>query len=245
MNRARSIVWAAAAALFSFSFLTAAWSADEARRVSEPRRDQLVDLVTERRDQVSALENSLAELSAEVAGRAEEIGRRTAEDRAAAEAARVLAMQAGAVAMAGPGIVVEMADSARVPGPGEDPSLYRVHDVDLQLVVNAAFLLGAEAVAVDDQRLVSTSAVRGAGETILVNFRPLVPPYRIAIVGVSREPFMSHPVSRRLGRWEDLFGLGFKVSESDEVEVPAYSGQRRLRHADPGRAPAPPAGGRT
>lgn len=235
------MAWAFAAAAFSFLFVTATSSVDAARRVSQPRRDQLVDLVTQRQAQVAAMEASLAELAAGVDEHAEEAGRLSAAGRAAAEAARVLAMQAGAVAMRGPGILIEMGDSERVPGRGEDESLYRVHDVDIQLVVNAAFALGAEAVAVDDQRLVATSAVRGAGETILVNFRPLVPPYRVAVIGVSREQFIGHPVARRLSRWEDLFGLGFTVTDHEDVEVPAHS-KLRLRHAEPARAPTPAAG---
>ena len=181
------------------------------------------------------MEDRLGELRAEMQEEVEAAGRVSASDRARAEASRVLALQAGATALTGPGLEVVMSDSERVPAAKEDPSLYRVHDVDIQLVVNALFSLGAEALAVDSQRVISTTAIRGAGETILVNFRPLVPPYVVSAIGVSARTFEQHPVAARLGRWEDLFGLGFRVRTVDEVTVPAYTGQAGVRHAEPGR----------
>lgn len=224
-----------AALCFAFVAVTAGFSTDASRRANQPRRQQLVELISSRESQISKMEEDLAELRADLEREVEQAGRKTASRRATAEASRVLALQAGAVGVTGPGLEVVMSDSERVPGPKEDPALYRVHDADIQLVVNALFSLGAEAIAVDSQRVVSTTAIRGAGETILVNFRPLVPPYVISAIGVSSRTFERHPVARRLARWEGLFGLGFRVGDSEAVTVPAYAGQVGLRHAEPGR----------
>lgn len=224
--------------ILSFVAVTTAFSADAARRASQPRRHQLVELISSREDQVARLERDLRALRVAVEAQVLSAGRETVEERAAADAAQVLGLQAGAAALDGPGLEVVLSDSERVPGPSEDASLYRVHDVDLQLVVNALLSLGAEAVAVNGQRVVATTAIRGAGETILVNFRPLVPPYVVSAIGVSAPPFLEHPDARRLTRWEDLFGLGFRVTPLEHVRVPAYGGQVALRHAQPGRPPA-------
>lgn len=227
-----------AAMCLSFVAVTAGFSAEASRRASQPRRQQLVELISSREEQVERLEGDLRELRDDLAREVESAGRASQSERANAESARVLGLQAGAAPLEGPGVEVVMSDSERMPGPSEDASLYRVHDVDLQLVVNALFAVGAEAVAVNGQRVVSTTAIRGAGETILVNFRPLVPPYVISAIGVSAGPFREHPDARRLARWENLFGLGFRVAAKDEVGVPAFGGQVSLRHAEPGRPPA-------
>ncbi len=227
-----------AAMCLSFLAFTVGISADASRRASQPRRQQLVELISNREKQVERLERDLRDLRSDLAREVEAAGRASASERANAETARVLGLQAGAAPLEGPGLEVTMSDSARMPGPSEDPSLYRVHDVDLQLVVNALFAVGAEAVAVNSQRVVSTTAIRGAGQTILVNFRPLVPPYVISAIGASAGAFREHPDARRLARWENLFGLGFRVRAKEAVRVPAFAGQVALRHADPARPPA-------
>ena len=238
MGESRRLIYGVAAMSLAFVSVTAAFSADAARRASQPRRQQLVELISSRETQVQEMERDLMRLRTSLEREVQEAGRATATERAAAEASDVLALQAGAIPVKGRGLTVTMSDSARVPGPNEDASLYRIHDVDLQLVVNALFSLGAEAVSVNRQRIVATTAVRGAGETILVNFRPLVPPYVVTAIGPSAGPFKEHPVARRLTRWQRLFGLGFRVNEGDDLRVPAYAGQVALRHAQPGRPPA-------
>lgn len=234
----RGLKYAVAAMCLSFVAVTAGFSADASRRASQPRRQQLVELISSREEQIETLERDLRELRTDLSREVESAGRASLSERARAEAARVLGLQAGAAPLEGPGVEVIMSDSERMPGPSEDASLYRVHDVDLQLVVNALFAVGAEAVAVNGQRVVSTTAIRGAGETILVNFRPLVPPYVISAIGASPGPFREHPDARRLARWEDLFGLGFRSTAKEAVRVPAFAGQVALRHAEPGRPPA-------
>ena len=228
----------------SFVAFTAGFSTDASRRASQPRRQQLIELIESRHSQISSLEADLQELRRDLESEVASAGRATAAERANAEAVRVLQLQAGAVALRGPGVEIVMSDSERVPGRNEDPSLYRVHDIDLQLVVNALFSLGAEAVSVNSQRIISTTAIRGAGDTVLVNFRPLVPPYVISAIGLSVKPLEEHPVARRLVRWEDLFGLGFRVRAVEEVIVPAYAGQVSLREAEPGRVSAGQSSGR-
>jgi uncharacterized protein YlxW (UPF0749 family) len=241
VGRAKQVIWAALAAVLGFAGVTAGYSAEAAKRADQPRRDQLIDLISQRQSQVASMEETLEELTREAERAGETSGRLTAQKRAAAEALSILEIQAGTVPMEGPGVVIELADSDRPPGPGEDAVLYRVHDVDIQLLVNALFSSGAEAVAVDGQRVVSTTAVRAAGQTILVNYRPLVPPYRIVAIGVGAKALKAHPVARRLTRWNALFGLGFSVENRERVTVAAHPAQIRLRNIE-ARQPASTAG---
>ncbi|MGF1646966.1 MAG: DUF881 domain-containing protein [Kineosporiaceae bacterium] len=105
---------------------------------------------------------------------------------APARAVEILAVPAAAVPVTGPGVRVTLQDSA---GGSElfegevDPELVRVLDVDLQQVVNGLWAAGAEAVAINGQRLTTLSAIRSAGSAILVDYRPLAPPYVVEAIG--------------------------------------------------------------
>ena len=97
--------------------------------------------------------------------------------------------------------------------------------------------------AVNGQRLVATSPIRAAGETITVNFRPLVPPYKVVAIGADKSGFEHSAVAERFRRWVDDYGLGFSVKAHSRVEVPAFLGALALssaRAADPAAGEVPP-----
>ena len=88
---------------------------------------------------------------------------------------------AGTTAVTGPGLVIKLNDA--VPLLGETDEAARVQDLVVKVVVNALWASGAEAVAVNGQRLTSTSAIRSAGEAILVDLVGLSHPYTIEAIG--------------------------------------------------------------
>ncbi|MGI8686019.1 MAG: DUF881 domain-containing protein [Acidimicrobiales bacterium] len=232
MRRRQSLVLATACALLGFLLVTAASSAGDARRAAQPRKSELIDLIQRRRSLVAEQDEALHVLRGDVAAARRLLSRRSQLDRAAADDAATLAMQAGTVALAGKGLAVSLKDSPRKPNTEEDAGAFRIHDTDLQLVVNALFAAGAEAVAVNDSRLVATTPIRAAGDTIVVNFRPLSPPYKISAIGADRKAFVDSDIARRFERWTGLFGLGFSVQQR-EVSVPAYSGRVAITSAKP------------
>ena len=126
------------------------------------------------------------------------------------------------------------APSDRPPPSAEDAGAYQIHDTDLQLVVNALWAAGAEAVAINDSRLVATTPIRAAGDTIVVNFRPLSPPYEVSAIGVDRTAFENSEIARRFKRWITLFGLGFDLQARAVVTVPGYTGRVGISAASPG-----------
>ena len=96
------------------------------------------------------------------------------------------------------------------------------------------------------QRLVATSPIRAAGETITVNFRPLVPPYEVEAIGADRKEFERSAVARRFRQWVEDYGLGFSVKTRSKIVVPAYAGTLQLSSArpiDPAPAAPPPSPG--
>lgn len=219
--------------MLGFLVVTAASSSDETRRAEAPRRAQLVELIETRRKQVASYDEDVRRLREQVAAARTTILERARQDEAEAERSAELAAQAGTVALQGKGLAVKLSDSDRDPEDPEESGAYRIHDTDLQLVVNALLAAGAEAVAVNDSRLVATSPIRAAGDTIVVNFRPLSPPYRVVAIGADEKRFEDSAIARRFARWTRLFGLGFEVQREDDLEVPAYTGRVGINNAAP------------
>jgi uncharacterized protein YlxW (UPF0749 family) len=211
--------------------LAASWAeARDAERAARPRRERLAGLVAARQAQTGALERTLAWLRRRLDATIGESGRL---NDLRIQAGRLEAA-AGTAALRGSGIVVEVRD-AESAGDG-DAVDERVQDIDLQLVVNTLWEAGAEAVAVNGERLVSTSAIRSAGGAILVNFRVLTSPYRVVALGDAatlERRFGSSDIANRFRRWAEIYGLGMTVTRERKLLVPAYAGTVRARYAAP------------
>jgi uncharacterized protein YlxW (UPF0749 family) len=236
---------AAVLAIVGFLTLVASSGVKEAKRGAESRRAGLVKLINTRQGEVESLGKELVRLRRDVAAARHRISATSAEE---ARQLRDVQVWAGTTAMSGPGLEVRLSDSRRDGKATEaDREPSSVFDVDLQLVVNALWDAGGEAVAVNGQRLVATSPIRAAGETITVNFRPLVPPYKVEAIGADRKRFERSAVAQHFRQWAEEYGLGFSVKDKSKIVVPAYAGTLQLssaRPTDPAPPPAPSPGGR-
>lgn len=99
----------------------------------------------------------------------------------------------------------------------------RVRDRDMQRVVNGLWESGAEAVAVNGQRLTALSAIRAAGDAILVDNRPLVPPYTVLAVGDGKKlaaRFRASADGQYLQALHDGFDIRTSLSAQEEVRLP-------------------------
>jgi uncharacterized protein YlxW (UPF0749 family) len=136
----------------------------------------------------------------------------------------------------GPGLRITL-DDAVAPGPGSqgDPSLGRVLDRDLQMVVNGLWAAGAEAVSVNDQRLTSLSAIRSAGDAILVDYRPLTRPYVVEAIGDPRTieaDFAAGAAGRGLRTLQQTYGMRYSVDAASALTLTAAA-TTGLRYARP------------
>jgi uncharacterized protein YlxW (UPF0749 family) len=218
-----------AAALLGFLAVVAASQPPQARR--ETRRLELADLIREEdarvrslRRQVQALEGELGAIARSESGS----GLGALEERS-----RELAMRAGVAPARGPGVVVTLADSSASRSPTGDPNDLIVHERDIQTVVNALWASGAEAVAVAGERLTSGSAVRCAGNTLLLHGTLRSPPYEISAIGdpASLEAEMlGQPGMGRMLAAVQAFGLGFSI-EPATVDMPSSGPAPVLRAA--------------
>lgn len=233
-----AITLASVLGVLGFLVVTSIVTGQAERQKSAPRKAELVELIDRRRGQVDDLDAAVELLRRDVNIAQERVTRANSRDRRAAEVARRLAEQAGTVPLKGRGIEVTLAPSKRTPPSPEEAGAYQIHDSDLQLVVNALWAAGAEAVAINDSRLVATTPIRAAGATIIVNFRPLSPPFVVEAIGADRARFDDSEIARRFSRWTTLFGLGFEVRERPSIEVPGYTGRVSLSAAAPSEAGA-------
>jgi uncharacterized protein YlxW (UPF0749 family) len=100
----------------------------------------------------------------------------------------------------------------------------KVFSKDLQIVVNGLWEAGAEAMAVNGQRLTSTSAIRFAGEAILVNYRPLARPYTISVIGDPKDlqvEFAGNDGGAYARALKDNYGIRVSIDAADSLTLPA------------------------
>lgn len=145
-------------------------------------------------------------------------------------------LQAGLVALKGPGLVVRLSDSPRQPGPNEDPYHFIVHDTDLFVLVNELWASGAEAVTVNDQRMVTRSSIRCVGPTVLVNTNRVASPFIVKAIGDvdHLEGGLKMP-GGYLDSMSRLTNNGGEVviSRMREVQIGPYNGSLTYRFAAP------------
>ena len=128
----------------------------------------------------------------------------------------------GLSSVKGEGIEIVINDAAKTDSlESSDIELARVYDSDIQLLVNALWASGAESIAINEGRLTSTSAIRSAGDAILVNYRPLLPPFVISAIGDKdlKARLTKHPDYIDLEFVVKTYGLGFNVSENKEITM--------------------------
>lgn len=147
---------------------------------------------------------------------------------------------AGFEPIAGAGLIVTLDDAPYDPagelGSGIDPNWLLIHQEDIQVVINALFAGGAEAVSLMDQRIVSVSDIKCVGSTLLVNGRVYSPPFVIKAVGPTKQ--MQESLANDPGVWfiQDMattFNLFFGVKTSYSIDIPGYNTIPVLEYAKP------------
>ncbi|MDM7855064.1 DUF881 domain-containing protein [Cellulomonas alba] len=146
-------------------------------------------------------------------------------------------VEGGAVPVTGPGVTVRLDDAPQDAPLRDDvsPDVLVVHQQDIQGVMNALWAGGAEAMALEDQRVISTSAFRCVGNVLRLEGRLYSPPYEVRAIGDPtrlRAALDASPAVQAYLRDADEVGLGWSVTNaSSPLELPAYSGATDLTAA--------------
>lgn len=143
-------------------------------------------------------------------------------------------MGAGLIPLQGTGVIVTMDDTKPTASPGsKNPNLYLIKDEDILKILNELRAAGAEAIAINNQRLIASSEVRTAGPFISINNMNFAAPFEIKAIG---DPVtLENALKIRGGVIETLqfWNIQVAVKQQDMVQIPAFKGTFRFQYAQP------------
>ncbi len=225
-------------ALLGLGFLVAAQLAAEGPRVryTTQERSPLVETATQLQAQQDSLKASILDLRVQI-----QDAERSGEGSAALvkdlnerlEDARIAA---GLIPLIGNGIVLQVEDSLEPVAPDSNEADYLVGARDIRTLVEELWSAGAQAVAVNGERITPTTSVIDIGSSILVNSAYLLPAYQITALGeddlyarLSASPGFVDFIRARA----ESYGIRVSFAEPDSVDIPAFAGTVTLRYARP------------
>lgn len=193
------------------------------------QHDRLVSAIKDRTAETDTLEKQLGTLRGETERARTAALTRSAEGRQAQTDLVHASDAAAARPVRGPALVVTLNDAETDPTHGQG----RVFDQDLQIVVNGLWAAGATAIAINGQRLTATTAIRTAGQAVLVDYRPLTPPYAVTALGdpvAVLKGFAAGTAATRLRELHSAYGIRFDIDRRNSMTLPA-SVPGQLRYA--------------
>lgn len=203
-------------------------------------------VVQEERERADALQERISTLNEDVSRLSRSVGDRTV-NRLQRRVDRLRDI-AGFAPVTGPGLTVILDDApksvidAAVAADGATPDELVVHQQDIQAVVNALWSGGAEAITIQNQRVISTTGIKCVGNTVVLHGVPYSPPYQIAAIGdidALQAALDNSDYIHAYRTFVDAYQLGYAVYPSVLLEFPGYTGTATLTHAratDPVRA---------
>lgn len=138
---------------------------------------------------------------------------------------------AGTTDVEGEGIEIILDDSNIAKKANENPNLYIIHDEDLLRVLNELRAAGAEAISINDQRIVAMSEVRCAGPTVSVNNVRSAPPYIIKAIGAPKTLVSALRLRGGVVETFEFWGIQVKIKTEDNVHIPALRMPRNFEYA--------------
>lgn len=227
----RSRLWSTAVAVAAFGALATIVAVQTSRDadVQELGRAALIRQIETGRADVADLQRQIRTLADEGLA-ADDANAALAAEAADLNARRLrLEVRTGYVPVRGPGVRIRVASAPDAP-PNDE-----VRDSDLALLVDGLFAAGAEAIAINDQRIVALGGIRNTSRAIHINGRPLTPPYVIEAIGDPgslQARFLESSAGLEWFGVVDTFGFSYVPQNVEELRLPAAS-LRTLRQAKP------------
>lgn len=203
----------------------------------------LVDVINQLEAETLEMESSIEAIRTELAGQgiaaapSDEYFARLQQELADSQ------FLSGQTAGTGSGIVITLndntagAEAAKQSDPANYfPENYIIHDANLRYLLNDITYM-AEAVAINGQRIVDTSDIRCVGTVIMINSTRVAPPYEITLIG---SPALLEAAVQDSSQYIYLHGrnMPIKITRSDNLSVPAYTGAISPKYAQPAEATA-------
>ncbi len=218
-------------ALFGILVATAAVQTSRGAADADARHAELVKQVVARKQTLADERDRARSLRSETQTLQRVYLQATAEGRALQTRLTRLGVTTGAAPTRGPGVRIVVDNGPAVSGDDNE-----VLDVDLQKMINGLWLSGAEAIAINRERLTSLSAIRLAGGVMTVNYHRISRPYTVEAIG-NPDNLAARFVDTPGGQWwldlQALYGLKFEINTVPDQEPLTLPAARRtaLRHA--------------
>ncbi len=224
-SRTKTTLVTAAAALAGFLFVASGITADGTKFRTGGLED-LRSLVLDRATKVGILQSEVDTLATEVNDLSI-----TKVDPALSSQISQLEQATGLTPVSGSALRITLDDAPREPGSpladGVVPDDLVVHQQDVQSVVNAMWRGGATAVQVMDQRVISTTAIRCVGNTLLLQGQVYSPPFIVTAIGNTsdlQQALNGEPGVSLYREYVERFNLGWDVSILNQATIPAWQG---------------------
>ncbi|HEY0869498.1 MAG TPA: DUF881 domain-containing protein [Acidothermaceae bacterium] len=200
-------------------------------------RDDVNSLVNRQQRTVITQGAQLAALQRKLQAETSQAAKTDSRVAQARDEADAFANAAGLEPVTGPAVSVTLNDAPALPGKQRTavpPDYLVVHQQDVQAVVNALWAGGAEAMTLQGQRVISTSAVRCVGNTLLLHGVVYSPPYTVEAIGDPQklQQALDHaPDVIIYKQYVDAYQLGYKLALEGDVTMPAFTGPLTLAYA--------------
>jgi uncharacterized protein YlxW (UPF0749 family) len=249
VGRSSPVTWRhaiPALTLFAGTLFTASASTAHGTDLRGGSRTKVTELISQEQRGYQGSQDTYRRLHRQVDELGRQAGRRDARVLSAQQDADRLAALSGFTPVSGQAVRVALDDAPRdrrAPG-NPSPDDLVVHQQDVQAVVNALWAGGATGVQIMDQRLISTSAVRCVGNTLILQGVVYSPPFRITATGTPgrlRAALAASPEIQIYRQYVDQYGLGYTVKTLQKTTLPAYTGNATPKYAtEPDGATAHP-----
>lgn len=206
-------------------------------QIPSQRLEELAYTLRQQEQRAEALEREVAELRAQVQRYERAAGEGQTRLAAIQTQLQSLRILVGLTALRGPGVVIRMEDSPRPLRPGENPNEVILHNYDVATVVNRLWAAGAEAVSINGQRMIATTAIRSVATTMMVNTKRISPPITIEAIG---DPTRLVAAVQERGGYLGLlqaFSFPVAVTRAENLTIPAYGGPLQFVYLQPQTTP--------
>lgn len=201
------------------------------------RVEELASMLKETKEYQKVLDKEESKLKRQLLENS--MGDNKENDKVIKEDLNKINILSGLTQVQGAGLMVTLDDSQRAPKENEDPNLYIIHNEDILKVVNELWAGGAEAMAVNNQRISATSEITCAGPTISINQTRLAPPYVITAIGnpetLDTAMHLRGGIVEALQYFAKQYGIQVKLEKQGKIVIPEYKGSRELKYAKPER----------
>jgi uncharacterized protein YlxW (UPF0749 family) len=148
-----------------------------------------------------------------------------------------LSDEVGTTPVTGAGLTVTLKDAPPEvvkDNPDVDADWLVIHQQDIQAVVNALWVGGADAISIQNHRVISTTGIKCVGNSVVLHGVPYLPPYRITAIGDRKKLQQALDDSKYIENLQDYvvrFQLGYEVKDESSIAMPAYEGTLELQSA--------------